>query len=1108
MKVFRAAAYLHILVLLAVACGRNASVDLEEGFVNPPKDAMPRVYWFWMNGNITREGVIKDIEWMHRIGMNGFHIFDGDVSTPQVVPERLTFMSEGWKDALNAACTKASEYGMDMAMASSSGWSLTGGPWVTPEEAIHKVVWSEKDITGGGEMCVSLPHPPEVPGLYQNIPPSGNMYKQWQWYEDIAVVAIRLPDDYEPAEASVSFSAGPGSVEDYTLLSDGDLVEGIDLKLQGGNSWVSYEFPSEEEVYGVTVCCPGDASKGKGLSPVLECSDDGTSWRQVAVLDKIAFPIGFTPNNVLDVAFPAVKSRFFRLRYESVRVQALKLAEYRLHFVPRVNRSMEKAGFIGSPALWEHPTPATAAAVESIVLTDKVDSSGVLRWSAPDGKWKVLRFGASLTGRTTVASPLEATGLEVDKLSRKHAGKYYDHYLDMLSSAVEGHLGKGGLRYLQFDSWEARFPNWTDDMFLEFRGRRGYDMEKWLPAIAGYVVEDAESSDRFLWDFRRVIGELIAENHYDLGTEKLAERGMERCSEAHEVHRAFIGDGMRVNKTSAVPMSTMWTMSSPSQTKSGADIREQASVANIYGQKYVGAESFTAGSNAWGYAPSDLKRITNNELVSGVNRFIIHESAHQPLDDFRPGVSLGPFGQMFNRHETWAEQAGAWMQFLGRSSFMLSEGRDCKDILYFYGEDTNTMAIFADKLPSLPCTYGFDFVNADALVNDLHARGGRIVAPSGMRYRLLVIGNHCTQISLPALRAIAALVRKGVTVIGPRPVSTPSLSDNQEDWTALRDRLWGEVQADSQKGRVRKGVVSVGSLSDGGVQAADVSAALDRLGCSPDAVVLGRKDNEGFWFRHRDVDGTQVYWIATQSLEDEAVEVSLRTHGLKPELWNPVTGGISELSYRTEGDRTVVSLNFHANGSCFVVFRSPLKADSQTLPVKTFTEAQVLEGQWELRFPCGMGAPESIVSELIDLKNHSNPYIRYYAGQIVYSRDFDAPAAADGSAATDAAAAGGEVWLELGEVHNLASVRLNGRDLGVLWDPPFRVEISDALLPGTNHLEIEVTNLWVNRLIGDHRGDGGTFTHTVRTFYSADSPLISSGLLGPVRLVSPKLAIN
>ena len=408
----------------------------------------------------------------------------------------------------------------------------------------------------------------------------------------------------------------------------------------------------------------------------------------------------------------------------------------------------------------------------------------------------IIRFGYSLTGRQNHPASPEATGLEVDKLDKEAVRKYINTYLDMYKDATGGMMGNKGLQYMILDSYEAGHMTWTKTFPEEFAKRRGYDIKTWIPVLTGRIVKSAEASEKFLWDFRKTIGELIAENHYDVIGEELHKRGMKRYTESQEDKRIYLADGMDVKRNADIPMSAMWTPGSfaggaNEEVRSEADIRESASVAHIYGKDFVAAESMTSIQNAFSFHPEKLKRTADLEMASGLNRFVIHTSVHQPLDDKKPGFSLGPFGQYFTRQETWAEQAKPWMDYLARSCYLLQQGKFVADVLYLYGENTNLTWQFKEKLPDIP-GYEFDFCNSSALINVMQVKNGKIVTPSGMSYSLLVLDESARYMTLPVLKKIRDMVRAGAKVAGIKPEKSPSLSDNDAEFQSIVNDVWGK----------------------------------------------------------------------------------------------------------------------------------------------------------------------------------------------------------------------------------------------------------------------------------------------------------------------------
>ncbi|MEI6950538.1 glycosyl hydrolase [Paraflavisolibacter sp. H34] len=1084
---------------------------LHQQFLSPSNGARPRVWWHWMNGNISTEGIRKDLEWMHRVGIGGFQNFDASLFSPQVVEKRLTYMTPGWKEAFRLTTKLADSLKLEMAIAGSPGWSESGGPWVQPEDGMKKLVWSETRVQGGAT-TVRLTNPPDVVGPFQDLPRQaslgggGGVTKNL--YQDVAVIAYKLPDtdlslrDLAPV---VTSSAGSFTLEQ---LTDGDLAATslLPSDTAKGYGWIQFAFDRPLTVKAISMV--GGGNKGSfGLNGdfadtrSLEVSDDGRNFRWVCYL-----PAGGVPQQT--IAIPPTTARFFRVTVKNPppppdfsafigveRKGAPKpppgtgIAELVLHTASRVHRFEEKAGFAPAADLQQHPTLAATDAIQPADIqevTGQLGPDGVLNWTVPPGNWNIVRFGYSLLGITNHPAPPEATGLEVDKLDPAAINRYFENYLEQYKSATGGLMGsKGGLQYMITDSWEAGGQNWTARLPREFQKRRGYSLTPWMPVLTGRIVKSADASEQFLWDFRKTLGELVAEYHYDGLTAILQRYGMKRYTESHEGGRALIADGMEVKRTAAVPMSAMWTPNTwTGEDPTGyiADIRESASVAHIYGQNLVAAESLTAfgpGGRAWSYSPETLKPTVDLELASGVNRFVIHTSVHQPVDDKVPGLGLGPFGQWFNRHETWAEGAKAWTDYLARSSYMLQQGTFVADVVYYYGEDNNITALFGKKLPEVPAGYNYDFINADALVNLLSVKEGRLATPSGMRYRVLHLDSNARKMSLPVLRKIARLVKAGAVVSGMRPEGSPSLQDDPQEFRRLAAEVWA-----SGNPRVFTGKTP-----------GEVLAALD---IAPDFSYSRAQQGTHLLYVHRTLKDQDIYWVNNRNNREERVEASFRVSGKVPQVWHPETGKTEPASYTIANGQTKVDLSLLPNDALFVVFGAPATKTVLALPDRSEKVIAVADGPWNVTFQSNRGAPATALFDRLDsYTDHSESGIRYFSGTAVYTKTIDVPAS---SLSKDA-----QVVLDLGDVKNLAEVVVNGRPTGTVWKKPFVVDITGALKAGENKLEIKVTNLWVNRLIGDKQpGMENKITYTAMSFYKADAPLLPSGLLGPVKIVARK----
>ena len=1067
-----------------------------------------------MNGNITKEGIKLDLEWMKRVGIGGFQNFDAAFNTPKVVDKRLIYMTPEWKDAFLYATKLADQFGLEEAIAGSPGWSESGGPWVKPSEGMKKFVWSETTVQGGQPFTGTLAKPPDVSGPFQDIPlfdflavMSGQKpATPPRFYADVAAIAFRAPDDDVPMLSLHPKITSSGGSIDESLLADGDLVKSSSLPKAavGQKAWVQFEFPTAQKMSALTLALGGpinpfaDVMGGSPPGPDLEASDDGQTFRKV-----ISVPNDGAAEHT--VSFPETTARFFRLSFTTpppppplpFDLGELKIpppppdhqiAELVLHPGARVNRFEEKAAFATLTDLYAFPTPSVApnqAIGRDAVLdlTSKMRPDGTLDWTPPPGRWTVLRLGYSLTGVTNHPASPEGTGLEVDKLNPADVKAYMTTYLDNYRNAVGPLMGKRGLGYVVNDSWEAGTQNWTDNLIPEFTRRRGYDPRPWFPVLTGRVMVSSEASDRFLWDFRKTLGDMLAEYHYDQIETLLKQRGMAHYGESHESGRAFIGDGMQVKRSNDVPMGAMWTQPpglNIQQFGYDADIRESASVAHIYGQNLVAAESLTAiGFNTWAWSPVSLKPTADKELADGLNRFVIHTSVHQPLLDKTPGLGLGPFGQWFTRNETWAEQAKPWTTYLARNSFLLQQGQFVADIAYYYGEDSNLTALFLHKAPDLPAGYNFDYINGDALIHKLSFEGGRLTTPSGMHYRVLALDPFAQHMSLPVLRKIRDLVAQGAVVVGAKPVATPSLADDAVEFKTIVDQLWSSSSS-SGKGRVYGSALLADALRD--------------LQIGPDFEYSKPQPDTDLLFVHRKLPEGDLYFVDNRRDRPEALDATFRIAGKEAELWHPDTGLIEPASYRISGSTTSIPLQLEPWGTVFVVFRHGTQQPSRQLPPVTETSLATVDGTWPVTFQPDRGAPaNATLDHLSSWSDNPDEGIKYFSGMATYSKTLDAP--------QSWFKPGTHLWLDLGDVKNLAQVSFNGKLVGVVWKNPYRIDVTGALKPGPNRLEIGVVNAWVNRMIGDRQPNATKqYTFTNPVFYKASSPLLPSGLLGPVQI--------
>lgn len=1158
------------LLLLTVFClglSMNSVVsadDLESGFVNPPDSARPWVYWFWLNGNITREGITADLEAMKRVGVGGVLIMEVDQGVP-VGP--IDFMGDPWRDLFKHVVSEAQRLGLEVNMNNDAGWNGSGGPWIKPEQSMQKVVFSETAIDGPKPFDGVLSQPQAVANFYRDI-----------------------------------------------------------------------------------------------------CVQ----------------------------AFPAVGD----FRIDNIQVKACY-----------------QTGGAGPAEQKELPAEMVIDGTKIVDLTSEMDSTGRLVWEVPAGKWTIVRFGHTSTGVENAPAPASGRGLECDKLSREGIEANFSGMMGKLFEDV-GPLAGKALISTHIDSWENGAQNWTARMREEFQNRRGYDLMPFLPVMTGRVVDSHEISERFLWDLRQTISDLIAEN-YAGGLKELSAKYGARLS-----IEAYGGpcDDMPYAGRCDEPMGEFWIGGGALST-----CKEMASAAHTYGKRIVGAESFTAGDQErWLDHPGSIKALGDKAFCNGINRFVFHRYALQPWLDRKPGMTMGPWGTHYERTQTWWEQTPAWHQYLGRCQFMLRQGLFVADICYLQPE-TAPQGFNDHKRNG----YDFDNCSAETVITSMSVKDGRLVLPDGMSYRVLVLPD--TPAMTPQLlTTIRDLVDAGATVLGRRPQRAPGLTEYpncDEEVKRLADELWADCDGQSVKQHaLGKGRMVCGMTPE---------ALLNEMGFPPDLFTRSRVN-----YIHRRDGDTDIYFVANPNpyAVDAACAFRAGAADVQPEIWRPDSGRIESAAVFSWKDGvTNVPLSLDPSGSVFVVFRRGSKAADPVMsvmrdsrPVLTAAEAQMqitvekaaygppgdaqrakdvraeiqrrvdageyvipvsqlasggdpaagvlktlaveytvgnrrfsvsgsdqdsvhitvdlpkiviekatygvfddpkrtrdvksklqhlvdtgefifdvarmaqgddpafmvvktlivectidgehktftgidpdtitlalpptptdrvaemrcgtdgkpmllawqngkyevktasgqtkslvvadipasveIGGPWSVQFPPNWGAPEQIeLGSLMSLSEHSDPGVKYFSGASTYTKTFTVDAGTLGN--------GRRIDLDLGKVYVMVDVKLNGKDLGTLWKAPYMIDVTDSLRAGENTLEFKVANLWVNRLVGDEqlpedsernpdgtlkqwpqwlnegkRSPTGRYTFTTWRLWKKDASLPPSGLIGPVML--------
>jgi hypothetical protein len=1130
-----------LFFLAGFAFAQDPSDTLEQGFKSPPSSAKPRVWWHWTGGNVTKEGITKDLEWMKRVGIGGAQAADIGMGGGQTIEKPISFFNPEWFEAIKHAASQADRLGLEMGIFSSSGWSLTGGPWVKPEQAMKKIVWSITEVQGPMMFNDKLQQPPSGRGMLNSLrgtptsaAPDGRGAERGGpdaaasavFYRDSAVIAFRTPpDETLMKDLKPTVNSSGGQIDGEVLMDDVFSTGARITADANGIAWVLYEFPHPIKARAVTLIASGSVPFG-----AIEVSDDGKNFRPVVELPGA---VQYRPRGFKTYAFPETTSRFFRVRmtgagpsarssiYQSTpaKAKAYSLNEFIIHTSARVDRWEAKAGFNLCYEYEVVPTPPVPE--ESVIqlkdiidLTSKMDKDGNLNWDVPPGKWTILRMGYALTGSMVRAGTTGGAGLEVDKLNAKHVEDYFHGYMDPIKEHLGSLIGKS-LLYMVMDSYEAGMQNWTDDMIQQFTHRRGYDPRPYLPVLCGRVVGSADVSDRFLWDFRRTIADLLAEAHYGTMDRMLHQYGMGLYSEAPGVSMEILEDTLLTKSKVDIPMGEFWLGRMHPAPEYYVDVRMAASAAHVYAKQFVAAESFTGG----GYdSPATYKNLADYWFAQGLNRIVFHSSTHQPLDT-KPGNTM--VGTHFNRNITWAEQAGPFLDYISRIQFMLSQGLFVADFAYLLNEGAPSSQPFwgAGLQPQPPEGYDYDTINADVLLNRVTViADGRMVLPDGMSYRVLVLP-QIDRIRPELLKKIRELVLGGVTLIGPKPRMSPSLQGGYPsadlEVQSLANEIWGDLDG-AQRNRhfFGKGLVTWGLPPEQVVanvtpqmvnpitgelppQTVNASINLPR-----DTEFAGPLDSDIVWI-HRCAGDTDFYFVANRTDRPVDIQARFRVDGKEAELWHPDTGDIEPASYSIMEGRTTVPLSLDQRESVFVVFRRVASSPSRTLPQKVGTTLAMVSGPWDISFPPNLGAPEKI--QLTDLESwteNTDEGVKYFSGTATYTKTLQAT--------QSWFRPGAKILLDLGKVADIAEVSVNDKAMGILWKPPYQVDVTGVLKPGENILEIKVTNEWTNRLAGDRSvapekrvlDQGGAGRRRGGGFFGRSMPLSDSGLIGPVTIVS------
>ena len=1057
--------------------------SLEAEFLNPPNSSRPRTWFHVMSGNMTKQGIARDLESIKSVGIGGILLFNVTQGIP-VGP--VKFNSKEHFELVRHMASEAERLGLSFGVHNCDGWTSSGGPWISPENSMKKVVWSQT-LTQGGAIDIVLAEPDKLEN----------------YYEDIATIAYPSLVGEKNNLANRPIVTSSQANLDIDLITDGSIIGTTRLEASKENP-ASLDFEYHEPFTLKSVRFR--FMYARLAKTLLLSSDDGVNYTPVQKL-ALRRPAKDDWGNDEALAKP-VTARYFRLQTDV----PLEVQEVELSSVASIGNFWGRTGaarttYSDLPPIGTVPKSEIIDSSSIIDVSKSVDSNGRLQAELPEGEWTIMRFGQTSTGAKNLPASVEGLGLEVDKFSKAAVKGHYEAYMTKVVNSVKD-VAPNAHQYTIIDGYEVGAQNWTSGYDALFRGAKGYDLIPFLPLFAGRFVDSAEVSERVTWDIRAVSNDLIRDNYYGYFTELANADGLKVYVEPY-------GDGpfneIDAGGMADVPMGEFWV------TRFGNRVNVAVSSAAIYGKPIASAEAFTDIWDVnWKVHPAYVKTQGDTNWALGVNEFMFHRFAHQANTHVKPGMTMNRWGSHFDRTQTWWKSAGKeWFSYLGRGQHVLRQGIPVNDALLFIGDGAPSICPDKEKTDVIPLSLNFTCLNSDVLQNRLSASDEAFKLPEGSAYRFIILQDSDT-ISRGSLNALDRLsASNGGIIIGTPPqylagfVQTPS---EQKLFDQQVKSIWA-----------RESVVTFEDVTSTGWDGF-LKAANHR----PDVVIKGKPDA---LFTHRQVGDHDIYFLYNADKTPQEFEAEFRVTGKAISLWKPMSGAVEGVSsYSAFDDHTVVNFDLKPQESVFVVFDGDSTVDKTVVNRPSEAIAQIaLTGPWTVSFNPDFGTNKTVeFQQLIDWKDHSDFDIRHYSGPGTYEAQFEVSEGFIDSAQV--------FTLDLGNVQIAATVTVNGVEQGTSWIAPHHVDISEAIKPGRNSISITVENLWVNRLIGDASlpdvdgfepvewntrvktlpkkkmpewysenkppNLGKRVTFTTADFYTAKDELIPSGLIGPVNVVA------
>ncbi|MFD2727630.1 glycosyl hydrolase [Hyunsoonleella rubra] len=1072
-KYFQNSSMIVFVCMISLFLGCNNSKDFEaiqSSFIKPTEDNSLWCYWYWINDDISKDGITKDLEAMKKAGIGGALI--GNIN-PAKEDGKVPMLSEAWWSHMVHAVVEGKRIGVDIGVFNCPGWSQSGGPWVDSKKAMRYLTFSETKVEGGKLLNVKLKQPEDE-------------------FQDTHTLAFK---SFENEQRNTQFMptkiTSNWSDVEVKLLNDGDPNSDTNFQLKNKQPLeITFDLAEPIEAQSISLI-PSTAFKCKVVLSAVVGGKEVVIKTFNFDRSKITPNVGPIKKGTYATAFSKVKSNQFKLTCTDFASQAKEygFAEITISEAPILDKYIEKQ--LGKM----HPTPkpdwdtyvfgrqeelseddVRLKPNEVVDISDKVDKNGNLNWQAPQGNWTIMRMGMSPTGTKNAPAAPQGVGYEIDKMNAELVQYHFDNFVGELLKRVPEE-SKSAFKYVVADSYEMGSQNWTDNYESKFQEKYGYNPVKYLPVLSGRIVGSVEESERFLWDLRRGIADDVAYEYVGALKKASNKRNLKIWLENYG-HWGFPSEFMMYGGQSDLISGEFWNEG----TLGNIECKASSSTAHTYGKPITSAEAFTSARKAYLRHPAMLKKRGDWALTEGINHFVLHLYIQQPDDNRKPGMNAW-FGTEFNRHNTWFSQADTYFDYLRRCQHLLQQGKYVADVCYFIGEDAPIMT--GGRVPEIPKGYSYDYINAEVILNRLSVKDGRFVLPDGMSYKVMVLPPFKTM--RPELLAkIEQLVAQGGTILGPKPEKSPSLEDYPSCDTVvtnLANKMWNASSVDGKM----KTTYGEGKIWDG----YELSNVLADLNLARDVEV---PEGASVLWTHRKSPEMDIYFISNQSDEKLEISPTFRTDkNLKPQLWDAVSGEIRNLpEYEITPTGIKVPLQFEGAQSWFVVFNKEAKIE-KTSNFPEYKPLLILDKDFNVDFQnkeIGTKAP-ILLNELIDWSTSDNEQIKFYSGTATYTKTFT----------IDELPENKEIYINLGKVSVMAKVKLNGKYVGGVWVAPYRLNISEAIKKGENELEIEVVNLWRNQLIRDKsRPENEKYTWIVVDKITPQSPLQPSGLLGPVEI--------